>query len=390
MKKAKLFTAFSTLCTMLVFSTLALAQAQLEISREEKFTSFVEVPALSGLSDLSIQDNINSMILRLGGYEGYMAILRSLSDESVTGIQVHSSGDILPQGDQQHVLSITVEASGRIGPGRPGHQATPLVFNLENAQQVSAQDLFLDTTSAEQSLDSLVEERLAPDLSSYLDASALLPVPINSFSLDEAGITFYYPSQQLMMLSGQSGDINLHYDEIASLLNLQEGSLLWNLGINEQLQIHTATKDQVAQYVSAGRLPGLPVQLGDSTDDILKVYPLLVDSEAFPSAVKYYLEDARFRQSALIAQEGEGGQIIGILSRRMNLAGLVTGKTSRDEVMQALGDPASSLQMDTSAAESYGLAEGNLDTYNFGDYDLALSYDGEQLMQAIWLTSKAQ
>jgi hypothetical protein len=123
-------------------------------------------------------------------------------------------------------------------------------------------------------LERMVEDNLAPDLSSYLDAGALLPLPINSFSLDAAGVTFYYPSQQLTMLSGKSGAVNFHYDEIASLLNLQEGSLLWALGIMEKLGIHAGTKDEVAEYAASGRLPGLPVRLGDNLNDVMTEYPL--------------------------------------------------------------------------------------------------------------------
>ena len=390
MKKTKLFAALCALCLILAFSASALAQAQLDIMREEKFSSFVEVPVLSGLSDLSIQDSINSTIMLLGGFEGYTAILRSLSDESATGIQVRSHSDMLIQGGQQLVLSIAVDASGRIGPGRPGHQVTPMVFNLGNGQQVTAQDIFIDAAFAAQSLDNMVEESLAPDLSSYLDADALLPVPINSFSMDAAGVIFYYPSQQLTMLSGKSGAVNFHYDEIASLLNLQEGSLLWALGIKEQMGIHAGTKDEVVEYAGSGRLPGLPVRLGDNLNDILTEHPLLMDSEAFPDGEKYYPEDARFRHTALIAEEGQEAHIIGILSYRVNLAGILTGQTNRDQVLQALGEPASSLQLDAQAAESYGLTEGNLDTFHFGDHDLALSYDGEQVLQAIWLMDGAQ
>jgi hypothetical protein len=390
MKKTKLFAAVCVLFVMIGISAFALAQAQLDITREEKFSSYVEVPALSGLSDLSIQDSINGTIMRLGGFEGYTAILRSLSDESATGIQVKSQSEILTQGGQQLVLSLVIEASGRIGPGRPGHQITPMVFNLGNGQQVSAQDMFIDVADAAQALERMVEENFTPDLSSYLDAGALLPLPINSFSLDAAGVTFYYPSQQLTMLSGRSGAVNFHYDEIASLLNLEEGSLLWALGIMEKLGIHAGTKDEVAEYAGSGRLPGLPVRLGDNLSDVMTEYPLLMDSEAFPDGEKFYMEDARLRDTALIAEGGQDARIIGILSYRMNLAGILAGQTNRDQVLQALGEPASSLELDAQAADSYGLTQGKLDTFHFGDHDLALSYDGEKVLQAIWLIDRAQ
>ena len=390
MMKKRLFAALCALCLILVFPAHVMAQAHLEVSREERFSSFVEMPVLSGLSDLSIQEAINADILRIGGFESYRAIIGSLADENATGIQVQSYGIILKNGDQPLVLSITVEASGRIAAGRPGHQAWPLVFSLENGRALSAQDIFVNVTGAQQALDSRVEEHLAPEMSSYLDEGALLPLPISSFSLDDAGITFHYPFQQLTMLSGKSGSINFHYNEIASLLDLREGAILWKLGIHEQMGIRETTKGLVAAIAGDGTLPGLSVHLKDSADEILRDYPLLVDSEAFPGGVKYYLEDARFRGTALIAQEGTQAQIIGILSYRMNLAGIMTGQTSRAQTMQALGAPSISLPLDTAAAEIYGLVEGELDTYFFGGHELALSFDEDQLLQVIWLKDKAE
>jgi hypothetical protein len=46
--------------------------------------------------------------------------------------------------------------------------------------------------------------------------------------------------------------------------------------------------------------------------------------------------------------------------------------------------------LDAQAADSYGLTQGKLDTFHFGDHDLALSYDGEKVLQAIWLIDRAQ
>ena len=385
MMKARLLAILCVLCLTLAFPAQALALAQLEVIREERFSSYIDMPVLSGLSELPVQEAINAEILRLGGFEGYRAILRSLPDESATGIQVQSHLTILPNVDQPLILSIIVEASGRIAAGRPGHQAGPLVISMENGQALTAQDLFLNIEDAQQALENRIEEYLAPEMSSYLDAGALLPLPISSFSLDDAGITFYYPRQQLTMLSGKSGSINFHYNEIVSLLDLREGAILWKLGVQEQMGIHAATKDLVAAFASKGRLPGLSVYLADSAVDVLQDYPLLVDSEAFPGGAKYYLEDARFRGTALIAQEGEAALIIGILSYRMNLAGIITGQTSRSQTVLALGAPSVSLPLDASAAEMYGLVEGDLDTYVFGEQELALSYDKDQILQVIWL-----
>lgn len=227
-----------------------------------------------------------------------------------------------------------------------------------------------------------------PEISSYGDASGLLPIPLNAFLLDEAGISFYYAPDQLTLLSGKSGAVNFHYDELAPWLKLGEDDVLAQIAVPQLLSAGPLTEESIAEYLSQGRLPGIPVQLGDELGTVLEDYPLLMDSEGFPGGSKYLLEDARFRGTALIEEAGNSGKIAGILSQRVNLSGIITGKTQRDEVLSLLGQPASTLALDDNTAASYGLLAGQMDSYAQAGHALEMIYDQAGLLQAVWLRTE--
>ncbi|MHC1786254.1 MAG: hypothetical protein AB9880_04275 [Christensenellales bacterium] len=382
------FTAAILLMAVLGMLQTAQADVMVEVRQERKGASFVEVPVLSGLDNQFVQDSINRGINTLGSYEGYLATLRGLSDDNPGDLQVRASARLLQTAEGPGLLSILVEASGRIGPGRPGYQAQPLVFDLASGLQLTASDVFLDVPAAGLALDQLVEEEVAPDFSSYADAEGLLPVPLDSFMLDEAGITFHYPSKQLMLLSGRNGAVNFHYDEIAGLLNLLEGSALNRIGLQATLETGAGTRTTAERFAGEGRLPGIPIALGDVTPDVLERYPLLVDSEGFPGGTLYLLEDARLRGTSLIVSRDDERVISGIISRRMNLGGLICGQADRSMVTSQLGAPGSTGSLDEAVAEAIGLLGSSLDSYPLGDKVLSFIYDGDGVLQAIWLRSQ--
>ena len=105
----------------------------------------------------------------------------------------------------------------------------------------------------------------------------------------------------------------------------------------------------------------------------------------FPGGEKYLPEEGRFRETALIASTAEPSTIIGILSRRSNARGLVTGVTARTDAMAAFGEPQASLPMDADLASLYGLQPGTLDVYGTGEHELILCYDEPGVLQALWL-----
>lgn len=381
-------------CACLVLALLCVpspahAEPQISYIREERFTSYVVKPLLIGMDNAFVQDIVNAAIEQDAGYPAYSATLQTLADAQQTGLKVRASGQILGKPDARMIVSLLVEASGRVGPGRPGERSEPLMFDLADGSPITAEALFADIDTAQAKLDSLVKEELMPHMSNYLSAESLLPVPLDKLLLDASGLSLYYDSERLSLLSGRSAALHFHYGEIEPLLKLEEGSLLYGLGIGDMLNAGEQSAERIAQAVTSGSLPGLPVTLGQPIKDILADYPLLNDSEAFPGGKRYELEDARFRSVHLIQLDGDEN-LSGILSFRQLLYGLQTGKSTRDEAISLLGQPLGSVSLEGSSAENYGLPEGALDSYRFDGSELLLSYDHEGLLRAVWLRQAAQ
>ena len=380
MHKIKLAALLLFLC-LLMQTTIGVKadDVNIEYTVLETGSSFIQRPMITGFENVEVQERINTAIIIDGGYPAYEAIFNSLTDPNETGLQLKAEAKILGEFSDPGLLTIKIEASGRIGPGRPGHRVTALMYDLKSGERISAVDFFKDTELTVTALGELVEEYIEPWMSDYLTPDELYPIPMDNLLADEAGITFYYDQSRFNTLSDRSGAVSFQYDELLDLLLLEDESVLNKIGFIEDAEdirssVHTA--------VTLGSLPGLPVKIGETTQEVLLDFPPLYDSEAFPTGERYQLEDARFRGSWLIS---DGENITGILSHRLNLFGLKTGETGQQEVVEALGEPQSSITLDENAALSYGLSARNLDSYEFDDKTLYFNYDTGDILQAIWL-----
>jgi hypothetical protein len=70
----------------------------------------------------------------------------------------------------------------------------------------------------------------------------------------------------------------------------------------------------------------------------------------------------------------------------MNLHGLITGRTTREQTLAVLEQPTASLDMPAAAAaELYGLEAGMMDIYPMQKNELRLYYDSNMVLSAVWL-----
>ncbi len=378
------------LCLALLCGTVAAApmpdHPAVRFQLTEHLTSSISWPVIEGLPDPAVQQAIQLALDERGGLAQYQAILQSMTDPQATPLVVTSEALLLPTVQQPLVLSVRIAASGRIGPGRPGHRVTAMSFELTTGRTLAWQDLTQNADLAQQKLEQLIDQQVAPELSSYLDATGLLPLAVDQLFLDERGITFYYPAEQMAYLSGQPGSVHFLYSELQPILQPAEGSLLAML-THQATALDQASAGALLEEARQGELSGIPVKLGDDTTQILAAFPPMVDADAFPGGEKYLPEEGRFRDTALIASTAEPSTIIGILSRRSNARGLVTGVTARSDAIAAFGEPLASLPMDADLASLYGLQPGTMDVYGAGEHELVLGYDDTGVLQAIWLRS---
>lgn len=366
----------------LTLSLAAYAQKEpmtVDYIREESGHSYIMFPRLAGHPDPGVEEKINQAVYADGGIESFEHILNGI-DPLGTGLQLRAEASIIKGKEGHGLFTVMLAASGRIGPGRPGHRVIPLMYDLFTGERVLAEDVFLDRPTAQSMLDDLVEREIEPVISDYLYAESLYPVPIDQMLIDESGLTFYYDQEAYTALSGASGAVNFHWNELESILDHSEGSLLSSLVLSD---ISEHPREMIAAAVGEYRLPGLPVRIGETLDEVLEIYPLLSDSESFPDAEQYYIEDARFRGTTLIVKEN---RVSGLLSHRMNLWGIITGATNRSQVSAILGEPDTTIVLDESAAEGYGLEAGTLDIYTYDKSQLRLHFDKDMVLRTVWLT----
>ena len=343
----------------------------------------VVYPQLAGYANSFVQDTINQTIMDEGGIQGHLDAMAAFSEVMPGNLKVTYQALILKSSNSHDLLSILIEASGNISPGPPSHRYTPLVFSLVTGQKISCDQIFAQCGQARENIEDSLEERLGDEISNYLNTADLYPFPIERFLLTETGISFFYPEKGMVWLSGKSAYIHFHYNELEGLLSDAEDMPLKALHLFTTLNPGEYSRPSIESAASIGRLPGIPVKLGESLRDTLDTYPLLHDPEGFVAGEKYQLEDDLFRGTWVLSKDDQ--TVTGLFSRRMNLFGLQTGKAAEAEIRGTLGEPAGSVSLNAEAAQLYGVPAGTMMEYAFADTALKLFLDKDQVLIAIWL-----
>ena len=381
--KQRLSRIFAGVLALLILNTASpsLANIQLDMKMEEAGDSFVEYPQLAGMDNAFVRDAVNTAMK--SAVEQHLNTLGILQAGTAGSLQVSSQAMIWPSSDGHDLLTVLLTAHGRMPNGRLGFQQIPLQFDLANAQPVGPEAVFTNPPDAKAWIENYLQEEFADALSNYLDLDAITPFPLERLLITKTGITFFYLENTLTWLSGRSASIHFLFHELENSLNMQEGSYLDNLGIPDLLAVSNETAQQIMDTVVQGSLTGLDASLGDLLVEVIERNKLQYDPEGFPDGEKYQLEDDRYRGTVLISRDSE--QVYGMLSSRINLYGLITGRTKKEEAVEVLGQPVASIPMDFAAAGLYGFPEGTLDSYLFGQNELRLYYTQEEILHSIWL-----
>ena len=147
---------------------------------------------------------------------------------------------------------------------------------------------------------------------------------------------------------------------------------------------------QLQRITQEGRIPDLPVKLGDSLGDAVDAWHLLTDPDLYENGRVFALEGALFRGVFLLTDnlsEGwEESRINGIRMDRGCLFGLAIGKTEATAWHQVLGEPDTTVSFDAEKAEAYRTVPGMRDYYAWGDHVLQLHSDENGTLVSIILT----
>ncbi|MDD3109159.1 MAG: hypothetical protein PHH32_00775 [Eubacteriales bacterium] len=378
-----LFCMISLIFVSVPIMALEPEEGAVRMVSEEAPGGQVIYPRLIEFANAFVQDSINQAVMDLGGVQGYLDALATFSSAMPGNLRVSSTALFLPSSQGQGLFSVLIEAQGNLGFGPPSHRYTPLVFSLSTGQLVRCENLFLDCKMARADIEEKLEDQLAGELSNYLDTGNLFPFPLERFLLTESGISFFYPENSMVWLSGKSAFVHFQYHELEGLLRLAEDGLFAGLDLLKGLNITGESKNLIDAAAQSGILPGFPIALGDDLGHMLEMYPLLHDPEVFVTGEKYQLEDDRFRGTVLISRDGR--KVTGLLSRRLNLFGLLTGHTSIEEMISVMGEPAGNFPLSQEAAEFYGVPEGTMMAYQYPDAVIQFFTDNNNILSAIWL-----
>lgn len=367
-----------TCCAAVLLSFFAV-QAQADTLSVEDVTTqigdnFVSYPQLSGMDDAQLQARINDDIVLSSGVANHMVTLATLAGGSQK-LQVSYQADLV----DDRFFSVVLSAKGKLPGVRDGHAYTALTYDLTTGDRATLDSLFADVDAAVAQMEKTAEMTLSEELNGYMEYSDILPLPADSFTLDENGITFWYPAEQFSLLSGYSGACQFWYEEL-------EGLWLEN---PVPAMTDAERKEKIAASISGGSLPHVPVVLGQRMPEVTESYRLLRTPDEFPGGRYFVLEDPQFRQILIISDSVQSGYedsvVEGIQLKRGGLYDLLIGRTEQQRWRAVLGEPDEVIDFTENMAYDYNLPMGECDVYHYGENELRLHADENGVLCAIQL-----
>jgi len=375
---------FVWMLALLMLLSAACAEPQMERKGLELGEAYVFYPQVTGMEDAALQEAVNAALLQHTGAGALLARL-PLTMHSPTPLRADYTWQMA--GD---VISVAVKAEGPVQSDRSTQVWYTANIDLRSGEVIAFDDLFLDAAAARMAISDELEWELAPELSAHLRNSQLTPLP-ETFTLSSTGLTLHYPLEQLSTLSDQAGTVNIQWCEMLDHLNLQEGGVLDRIGARAMLTLDETSAGAIRLAAESGQLPGIPVKLGGSVQEAVEQYKLLIDPDLYENGRLMQLEEGAFRDVYLLTDSltdsWAHSVVQGIRADRINLHGLCTGMTTRDQWRAVLGQPHATVEVDDTKADANRMLPGTSDYYNFDGVQLRLHANGEGVLVSLFITS---
>ena len=346
--------------------------------------NFVRYPQLEGLQNPTIQQTINNAIVSEANITQRLITLSTLQAGG-TGLQVSYTAFF-----QDSLFSVVINAKGMMENLRNGHQYTALSYDLLTGARLLMSGFFSDPSAAISWMEEQLLDGFSDELSNYLEHAEVTPLPAESFSFDQNGITFYYPFQQFSLLNGYSGAVQFQYGELQAFLIPADGSVPSRVGAVLPQLTDEEIQERILSAVTQGTLPYVSVVLGDAIPDLIAEYRLSRTPDQYPGGRYFQFEAPAFRQVLILSDALTSGYdasvVEGILATRMNLFGIQTGVTLRTRWHAILGEPSASVALDAAIAADYGLPVGTADYYTMANRQLMLYADENEVLYAVRLS----
>ena len=357
-------------------------EPRIEDSGLELGASSVRYPRVTGLPE-ELDAAVNELIQERLGAADYLARVALLLSDP-TGLTVTYDAQLL--GD---VFTCIAEAVGAVENSRPTHVWTAVNIDLRDGRALTWDDLFAEPEEALTALESYLDEEVAPELSAHLSAGSLTPLP-ETFAISPYGLTLLYPIDQLSTLQDEAGAVTVLWSEVQEYLNLEEGGILDRIGAAENLTFPENALERLTEALAEGSIPGIPAAIGQPVKELTDAYGLQIDPDLYEGGRMFLPDDRAFRQVWLLSDALTGSWdasvVQGLRADRLNLLGLRTGLTTREDYLAALGQPESTLNVDEDRAINWRIVPGTSDYYTLGDYRLRLHADEDGVLKSVFIT----
>ena len=195
--------------------------------------------------------------------------------------------------------------------------------------------------------------------------------------------------KQLSTLSDRAGDIRIPWTALRDELDLEEDSIARRIGVMEMISLTAEGAQQLRAAAAEGRLADIPMNLGDSMQELTDQYHMLIDPDGFEGGRLFSLEGGCFRNVFLMTDDlGESWEASRVEGIRMDEGcqwGLCVGETLREDWLEALGEPDGSAEIGEEKAEGLRMEPGYCDYYRCGEYQLRLYSGGDGILTSIVL-----
>ena len=346
--------------------------------------SVVRYPAADGIADDTLREAVDEKMKAGLDTDTYLGRMMALISEENLRIETSWEGAVL--GD---VISCVVSAEGALTDSRSTHRWTWTNIDLRDGHEISLDELFADGEAARAALEEYLDFEVAPELSAHLANSELTPLP-DGFRLERTGLTLLYPVNRLSTLRDRAGAVKIGWNEIRKYLDNGEDGIPARIGAAEMMTLDDGSAERIREAAESGRLPDIPVKIGDGLKALTDHYHMLTDPDVYEGGRLFALEGACFRNVFLmtdfLSEKWDDSIVQGIRMDRGCAWGLCIGETAREDWRAALGEPDAETGLDADQAEANRMEPGACDYYNFGNYQLRLYCNGDGILSSIVLT----
>ncbi|MBR5559956.1 MAG: hypothetical protein IKU73_00915 [Clostridia bacterium] len=281
------------------------------------------------------------------------------------------------------IASMGLLWKGEQADGRDGCSAAGLTVSLETGMEIYLDELFTDYDSAIAAMEAIVEADVLDGMSDYMEYAELLPLPQDSYSIDERGLTVYWPEDRYRYFDGTSGSVTFYWHELADCIG--EESPVYALA-HPDAPYHISAVE--TQCMSGEMTDAVNLELGELLGNIAVWHPL-ADPDYTTDSLLYPLERERgfaVEIPKYAETDEEETPVSAIRASRISFAGLLTtGKTTDIDVLKLLGEPVMETVYDKDAAFDAMLEPGRSLYYEISGRVLQLHMDEEGVLSCVIL-----